>query len=106
MSREVMVVEEPDFLDTQDIDARDVLRRVYRCYGFRLANEIPAGERTFIVAAQAGASAPQPVSREDYFANTLDPVRGKVSAGRTRSVSLRRFARQGNMLVFFFDADP
>jgi hypothetical protein len=104
MSREVMVVEDPDFLDTQGLDARDVLRRVYRRYGFRLPDEIPAGGRTFIVAAQAGTSAPQPVSREDYFANALDPVRGKVSAGQGRCMSLRRFARQGNMLVFFFDA--
>jgi hypothetical protein len=100
-----MVVEQPDFLDRADPDASAVLRSVYRCYGFRLPDEIPPAGHTLIVAAQAGESPPEPVSRDDYFADALDPVRRKASGGKKRRMCLRKFIRQGNMLVFVFDPE-
>jgi hypothetical protein len=105
MSRELMVVEQPDFLEKANLDPSSALRFVYRCYGFRLPDEIPTAGQTLIVAAQTGQSEPQPVSRDDYFANTLDPVRGKAAGGRRRRVNLREFRRRGNMLVFVFDPE-
>jgi hypothetical protein len=103
MSRELMVVEQPDFLQKGDLDAPAALRQVYRCYGFRLPDEIP--EAGLIVAAQTGESEPQPVSRDDYFAHALDPVRGKAAGGRGRLMRLRKFTRLKNMLVFVFDPE-
>ena len=79
------------------------LRQVYRCYNFRLPDEIPEAGQTLIVAAQSGESEPQPISRDDYFAHSLDPVRGKAAGGG--GVHLRRFLRQKNMLVFVFDPE-
>jgi hypothetical protein len=103
MSRELMVVEQPDFLQKADIDAPAALRQVYRCYGFRLQDEIPEAGQTLIVAAQSGESEPQPISRDDYFAHSLDPVRGKAAGGKR--VHLRKFHRLKNMLVFVFDPE-
>jgi hypothetical protein len=103
MSRELMVVEQPDFLERPGLDASSALRFVYSCYGFRLPDEIPSAGQTLIVAAQTGQSEPQPVSRDDYFAHTLDPVRNKAAGGRKTRMNLRSFLRRDNMLVFVFD---
>jgi len=104
MSQELMVVEQPDFLKN-NLDASSALRLVYRCYGFRLPAEILATGHTLIVAAQTGESPPQPVSRDDYFAYALDPVRGKASGGKKKRMNLRKFNVQDNMLVFVFDPE-
>ena len=105
MSRELMVVVEPDFLDKVGLDASSALRSVYHRYGFRLPEEIATSGDTLIIAAQLGESEPQPISRADYFADTLDPVRGKAAGGKRKRMSLRKFTRRGNMLVFVFDPE-
>jgi hypothetical protein len=105
MSRELMVVEYPDFLQRADLDAPEALGQVYRCYNFLLPEEVPAGGQTLIVAAQTGEAEPQTISRNDFYANVLDPVRRKASRKSTRRDGPREFARQGNLLVFVFDAE-
>ena len=105
MSKELMIVERPDFLEREGLDAPTALRLVYHCYGFLLPDEISKEEQTFIVAVQKGEAAPQPVTRDDYEAYTLDPVRRKAAGGVQKRVNLRRFTQQDNMLVFVFDPE-
>jgi hypothetical protein len=104
MSRDLMVVEQPELFEQPGLDPSMALCSVYRCYGFRLPDEIPAAGQTLIVAAQIGAAEPQPISRDDFFANALDPVRGKAEGGQTKGMNLRSFTRRDNILVFVFDA--
>ncbi len=45
---------------------------------------------------------PDPVSRRDYFKNTLDPVKAKIRAKNDRPIQLMKVVLTEKYLVFVF----
>jgi hypothetical protein len=106
MADEVMVVEMPnDVLASTPVDPNAALRAVYRYYTFKSREEADREPSTRIVAVDAGAAPPDPVSRRDHTSNPLNPIYARFFDRNKRPGRLTKVKLDGKHLIFVFSLD-
>lgn len=102
MPEEVMVVETPEVVrGAAKWNPLDVLTSVYRSFTFMPKEEAERDPEVFIVAvSQEGGAPPEPVLRQDYYSDALDPIQARFCFKFLRKGTIIDFKRENKYLVF------
>lgn len=97
---ELMIVQSPDYLEATN--PHEVIRQVYHCYAFRDPQKMEKDD--YLINVRMG-NAISPISRNHFYDNTLDPIRGRAKT-LWGSVTLNKLEVNGKNLDFYFVEVP